>query len=331
MKHEKNRAERPPRDRLVAVFEAIQAGQYPNATTLSIDLEVSSRSIKRDIDQLRLHHGIDIGYDRVRHGYYLVDPGQGFRGAQFTEAEVLALFIARQALLAYRGTSLEPILSDGFRRLEKRFDSSQRFTVSDLSQLISFRIPAPEELQAEFFQTLTQALRETREVTFAYQGLADVEPKNRRVRPYHLGGVEYRWYLFGWDTMRQAVRTFALTRMSGLKLTRRRFEYPHDFDLISLLRGSFGVHAGEEGREVTVEIQFDHWAARLIRERRWHASQTLRDTEEGVILSLKLSGLDEIERWTLSWGSHARVLAPEELQHRIQKAARAILTPLSGR
>jgi len=325
MKHEDNRAQRLPRDRLVAVFEAIQAGQYPNATTLAVDLEVSSRSVKRDIDQLRLHHGIDIAYDRARHGYYLVDPGQGFRGAQFTEAEVLALFVARQALLAYRGTSLEPILSDGFRRLEKRFDSRQRFTVGDLSQLITLQIPAPEELQAEYFQTLTQALRESREVTFAYRGLADVEPKNRRVRPYHLGNVENRWYLFGWDTMRKAVRTFALTRMSRLELTHRRFEAPHEFDLIELLRGSFGVHAGEEGREVTVEIQFDAWAARLVRERRWHASQTLRDSGDGVILSVKLSGLDEIERWILSWGSHARVLAPDELRDRIHQAAAAIV------
>lgn len=310
MKHEEVRADRPPRERLIAVFEAIQAGHFPNATTLAVDLEVSPRSIKRDIDQLRLDHGIDIGYDRSRHGYYLVDPGQGFRTAQFTEAEVLALFIARQALQAYRGTPLEPILSDGFRRLEKRFDSRHRYSNSDLNSLISFRIPAPEELQAELFQTLTQALRESREITFNYHGLADTDTRNRVVHPYHLGWVDHRWYLFGWEKECEAVRTFALTRISKAVLTGRRFEGPGTFDLGEVLRGSFGVHSAEQGKEVTLEIQFDNWAARLIRERRWHATQTLRDTADGVILSLKLSGLDEIERWILSWGSHARVPTP---------------------
>ncbi len=194
IKHEEVRADRPPRDRLIAAFEAIQAGLFPNATTSAVDLKVGPHSIKRDIDHLRLHHGIDIGYYRTRHRYYLVDPGQGFRTAQFTEAEVLALFVAHQALQAYRGTPLEPFLADGFRCLEKRFDSRHRYSVSDLNRLISFRIPAPEELRAELFQTLSQALRESREINFNYHGLADTDARNRGVDPHHLGNVDHRLY-----------------------------------------------------------------------------------------------------------------------------------------
>ena len=43
-------------------------------------------------------------------------------------------------------------------------------------------------------------------------------------------------------------------------------------------------------------------------------------------LSMELGSLEEIERWVLSWGEHARVVEPEELKKIIRRAAQAILT-----
>ena len=42
-------------------------------------------------------------------------------------------------------------------------------------------------------------------------------------------------------------------------------------------------------------------------------------------MELELGGLEEIERWILSWGKHARVLAPMELVARIRDEARGIM------
>ena len=47
---------------------------------------------------------------------------------------------------------------------------------------------------------------------------------------------------------------------------------------------------------------------------------------DGSVIELELGGLEEIERWILSWGSHVRVLAPKELSARIRDEARAIAT-----
>jgi len=60
-----------------------------------------------------------------------------------------------------------------------------------------------------------------------------------------------------------------------------------------------------------VLIRFDELAADYIREKRWHPSQQLAELEDGgVQLRLKLSSLAEIQRWILSWGGGATVLAP---------------------
>ncbi len=41
-------------------------------------------------------------------------------------------------------------------------------------------------------------------------------------------------------------------------------------------------------------------------------------------MELELGGLEEIERWVLSWGTHVRVLGPRELAKRIAEQARTI-------
>ncbi|MFM8359655.1 MAG: helix-turn-helix transcriptional regulator, partial [Verrucomicrobiota bacterium] len=226
--------------RLMAIYQAIRSGHYPNANQLARALEVGTRTIKRDLEHLREGLGLDITYDAIRHGYFLADPDAAFPGGPFSEAEILALFVARQSLAAQRGTAVERILAEGFRRLESRLDGQQRYWLGDVGALVSFRAPAPEELAAEVFHELLGALRDRRELRFQYQGLSDPAPRTRQVRGYHLGCVDQKWYLFGWDTDREALRTFALSRMTGLEVTACRFQPPADFDLTQTLAGAFG-------------------------------------------------------------------------------------------
>jgi proteasome accessory factor B len=64
----------------------------------------------------------------------------------------------------------------------------------------------------------------------------------------------------------------------------------------------------------------------LVSERTWHESQRIRSLPDGSItLQLELGGLEEIERWVLSWGSHVRVLEPALLAQGIRDIAAAIL------
>ena len=73
-------------------------------------------------------------------------------------------------------------------------------------------------------------------------------------------------------------------------------------------------------------IQFNDRAADLIREKKWHESQQLRELKGGgAELRLKLSSLQEIERWVLRWGGDAKVLKPKELVDAVRQAAEKIL------
>jgi proteasome accessory factor B len=102
------------------------------------------------------------------------------------------------------------------------------------------------------------------------------------------------------------------------------FGRPADFSISNHLSDSFGVFKGKAKHRVL--IRFDAFAARLVSERQWHPSQKIKRLADGEIeLSMTLGGLEEIERWVLSWGEHATVLEPSELKRRIRRVAEAIL------
>src|SRR5204863_9981325 len=85
---------------------------------------------------------------------------------------------------------------------------------------------------------------------------------------------------------------------------------------------SFGVFAKPGKAKHTIRIALDGFAASRIEERQWHPSQRIKQVRDGRIeLSLTLGNLEEVERWILSWGSHAQVLAPVQLKQRIAKTA----------
>ena len=123
--------------------------------------------------------------------------------------------------------------------------------------------------------------------------------------------------MFALDVETHAVKKFVPGRMKALHATKITFVKPKGFSAAKELKNSFGIFSGS--KPTTVEILFDRFASRLIRERHWHSSQRITEMKGGRLkLSLELGGFEEVERWILSWGDHAHVLSPPELIDRIK-------------
>jgi proteasome accessory factor B len=54
------------------------------------------------------------------------------------------------------------------------------------------------------------------------------------------------------------------------------------------------------------------------------------EVDGGLVLTIRLRALPEVERWVLSWGAHVEVLTPVELRRRVAEVARAILARSEG-
>jgi predicted DNA-binding transcriptional regulator YafY len=310
---------RTPLQRMVRIHTELVEGRYPNCSKLARSIEVSSKTIQRDLEYMRDQLGLPIEYAASEHGYHYTEAVTHFPTIPATEGEVLALFVAQKALEQYRGTPFEQPLAGAFEKLADVLQDSLEIDLGDLAQALSFRHTGAAVTDLETFKRVTEGLMEERELNFTYRKLGASRSERRKVQPYHLASIDGQWYLFAWDTAREDIRTFVLSRIQSTPTKGPAFSKAIDFSLSDHLMGSFGVFAGEG--EHAVRIEFDDFAAQLIRERTWHPSQIVKELSGGRIqLSLQLDSLEEIERWVLSWGEHARVLAPRALQQRVRAA-----------
>lgn len=314
---------RPPLERMLRIHQALQLGGFPNASKLAKEIEVSSKTIHRDLEFMRDRMNLPVAFDAVRGGYFYNGEVSNFPTLQITEGEIFALVVAEKALQQYRGTSFEKPLLSAIRKMEQSLPDTVSLNLADISQTISFRTRAEPILNLQIFDALARAVAQRRQLELQYRKPGQkTEP--RIVDPYHLANINGEWYLFAFDHARNDIRTFAPARIQSAKVTGKTFERSQKFSLEKRLRDSFGVHSGEG--QYQVAIKFAPRVADYIREKKWHPSQTIREFKDGSLeLKMKLSSLPEIQRWILSWGADAKVLHPRELVESVRQAARSIL------
>jgi len=309
---------------MLRIHQAVQSGKIPNATTLARELEVSTKTVQRDLEFMRDRLELPIEYDGSRFGYRYTEEVAAFPTLQITEGELVALVIAEKALEQYRGTQFEKPLLSAIRKIEQSLPDSISLNLADVQQTISFRTRAEPVLDLEVFDGLAKATAHRRQLELTYRKPGRRDTEQRLVDPYHLANINGEWYLFAFDHARKDIRTFVPARVQAVKPTGRTFPRLQKFSLEKRLRGSFGVHSGEG--EYLVVLRFNARVADYVREKKWHESQQLRDVKGGgVELRLKLSSLAEVERWVLSWGGDAVVCQPPELAEAVRCAAKRIL------
>jgi proteasome accessory factor B len=307
------------------VWPACAYTRTTNASTLAREMEVSTKSVQRDIEFMRDRLNLPVAYDGSRFGYHYTEPVSSFPTFQITEGELVALLIAEKALEQYRGTNFEKPLVSALKKMAAQLPDTVSFNIAEWDQTISFRTSAEPILNLEIFDVLAKATAARKQLRFDYRKPGQQKADARVVDPYHLANINGEWFLFAFDHARNDIRTFVPARISNVEATGQTFPRPARFSLEKRLHDSFGVVSGQG--EFEVVIRFDAFAAGYIREKRWHPSQELRELKGGAAeLRMKLSSLAEVQRWVLSWGGHARAIAPKELAASVRQAAEQLLS-----
>lgn len=310
---------------MLRIHHALQSGKRPNALRLAAELEVSAKSIHRDLEFMRDRLDLPIEYDFEKRGFFYSGEVNTFPTLQITEGEIFALIVAEKALQQYRGTNFEKPLLSAIKKMEQSLPDTISLNLADIEQTISFRTRAEPILNLEIFDALAKATAQRRQIEMAYRKPGRRETEQRVIDPYHLANINGEWYLFAYDHGRKDIRTFAPVRIQSAKQTGKTFARPDKFSLEQRLRGSFGVHSGQGDYDVV--IRFDARVADVVREKKWHESQQLIELKNGgVEMHLKLSSLVEIQRWVLGWGGDAKVIKPRELSASVRESAKKILS-----
>lgn len=313
-----NRLSRPPLERMLKIHDELRRGALVNCTKLVAALEVSRKTIVRDIAFMRDRLDLPIEFDARIQAYRYTQPVNAFPTVNVTEGELLALLVAQRALEQYRGTPFHRQLEIAFGKLAGGLRDRISFSPAVEMQTVSFKNIGLGRTDLAVFNHLSAAVLHHEEVTFGYRKPGTTEASVRRVQPYHLANRENLWYLVGFDTERQALRTFALPRIANVVRTKTTFRRPADFSPEKFFANALGVLGGTGDWRVV--IRFSAAAAERVREREWHESQEMRDLPGGGLeLQLRLGALEEVEQWVLGWGAAAEVIGPPALRAKVKQ------------
>ena len=313
-------ANRPSVQRMLRIHQALQSGRS-QCLDLAGELEVSAKTIHRDLEFMRDRLELPLEYDAQQ--LAISTPGSqrlphpaDHRGRTLCPARrrKSAPAISRHQL---RKTAPQRHSEDG-----PSLPDTVSLNLEDIEQTISFRTSAEPILNLEIFDALAKATAQRQQLRSPIANRVSPEPR-RLIDPYHLANINGEWFLFAFDHLRGDIRTFVPARMREVKRNGKTFFRPRSFPWKSAAR-KFRRHSAEG--EYDVLIRFSSRVADYIREKKWHDSQRLSETRTGEVeLRMKLSSLQEVERWVLSWAGDAVALEPKELVDSVRRAAQRLL------
>lgn len=307
---------RPQHARLLFIDDKIRSGKYPNATTLSDEYEVSSRTITRDIEYMRDSLGAPIEYSSEHKGYYYTEANYFLPAIDIRESDFFAICITEQAIRQYENTPLYETLSGIFNRLKEHLPESIRVNTTWIDTRFTFMHDSLTTIRPDIWEAISRGLRQRNSLRITHRKPGADEDVERTVDPYHIVNFRGEWYLVAFCHLRKVVLRFAVSRIHRAGLLNIPYEIPAGFNFSSFIGSSFGIMT--EDTEHSVRILFSSDQAPYISERQWHRNQEIVQNYDGsVILSFATNSLFEVKRWVLSWGRSARVLEPAVLVKQI--------------
>ncbi len=321
-------------DRLLSLLMLLQARGRMTAQKLAQELEVSERTIYRDIDALSVAGVPVYGEAGPQGGYALLDSYRtNLTG--LTEGEVRALFmLSIPQPLADLGVSQE--LGAALRKLSAALPSTRRGDEQRVRQRFHLDAVAWDQVEesAPHLPTVHQAVWQDRKLHLAYRIHPLAVHVEQTVDPYGLVAKAGVWHLvYG---VNGALRVQRVAALLDARLSAESFQRPADFDLAQFwrewcaARKLSGIHY-----PVTVRVAPDFvpelpiYFGDPVRDQIARAGPA--DAEGWLTLQLSFESLEAARARILGFGRGVEVLAPYALRRSILDYAEQIAALYSNR
>ncbi len=202
--------------RLLRLLGLLQARPLWSGAALAARLEVTDRSVRRDIERLRTL-GYPVESTQGHGGGYRLSPGAAMPPLVFDDASAVAVAVG---LRLAAGTGIDGLGEDSLRALtvlDQVLPKRLRPVVDALSGSTSVLPRGRETVSPQVLLGLARAARGRVRVRFEYADRTGARSA-RDVEPYHVVSLHQRWYLMAHDTDRDDWRTFRLDRVDAASL-----------------------------------------------------------------------------------------------------------------
>jgi predicted DNA-binding transcriptional regulator YafY len=307
-------------DRLISLLLLLQSRRQCSARVLAEQLEVSERTIYRDVDAL-CAAGVPIYAERGSNGGIVLADGYRRALTNFGEDEIRALFVSGASALADLG--LERGLHRALEKLHGGLAAVQRRAAEKSRARIHLdqrRWNQPEPPRA-VLTTLRRAVWDDRCVRMRYED-RNRESTTRRVDPLGLVSKAGVWYLVARSNAE--LRSFRVERIRSVEELAERFERPANFDLERYWSESAARFAqSSRSGECAVLLRVRHEA--LDRLTLYWPAEIESRGERDALVRVTFPGREIALFQLLAWSDAATLLEPAELCREVVARARQAL------
>jgi predicted DNA-binding transcriptional regulator YafY len=275
-----------------ASFDEIMATLKAASEIHSANYVISKRTFQRDIQDINELYGIEICNDKRNNHYYINNE---------------------------ESTPLN-------ERIIEAFDTFHALNFSDqVADCMAFE--NRRALGTEHLFGLLHAIKNCVQVCFNHRKYGSTSPKKRRVEAYLLKEFRGRWYLLGVDAGDQAIKSFALDRLSDLEITNIPFEKTRSKEVGQYYHHSFGIVGPNKSADPEqVILEFSPLQGEYIKSLPLHHSQqVLRDDKEGFQVAITIHITHDFIMELLSHGAEVKVIEPSSLKVAMQQVYKKAL------
>jgi predicted DNA-binding transcriptional regulator YafY len=313
--------------RLVSLLLLLQTRGPQTAEELARELEVSTRTVYRDVEALS-ESGVPIYAERGPGGGIRLVDGYRTRLTGLTTEEADSLFLSGLPGPAAE-LGLGTVVAAARLKVLAALPPELRARASRISQRFHFDAPGwfrtgstPAHLE-----TLASAVWENRAVDVVYR--REGKPVNRRLEPLGLVIKAGVWYLVARAAGGGTTRTYRVSRVLNATLLEDRFERPEGFDLGAYWADSIMAYERDLPRfSITIRVApgvYEQVAERLSEEVLRELQRRPDPDGRGDLLLLTFDWDDQAEIALFQLGPLVELVEPAELRSRLVARARAIL------
>ncbi|MET0494261.1 MAG: WYL domain-containing protein, partial [Actinoplanes sp.] len=200
--------------RLLALLSLLQTRRDWSGTVLADRLDISLRTVRRDVDRLR-ELGYPIAAVKGPDGGYRLSAGTELPPLLFDDEQAVALTIALQIAATTQGSGLAEPAERALHTIRQVMPSRLRHRINALSVTAVDRPTTrpPEPVDGDVLLAISAAVHTHEILRFGY-GSDSADKPPRRAEPHHVITWDGRWYVIAWDLDRVDWRTFRADRMT---------------------------------------------------------------------------------------------------------------------
>jgi predicted DNA-binding transcriptional regulator YafY len=314
--------------RLISILLLLQTRGRMTAQALADELEVSVRTVYRDVDSLS-EAGVPIYGDRGPDGGYQLIDGYQTRLTGLTADEAETLFLAGMPGPAAE-LGLGTVLAAAQLKLMAALPPELRSRAGRIRE--RFHLDAPgwfqESEQPPYLAIVADAVWNQRPLEIRYERWGGVTVE-RTVEPLGVVLKAGSWYLVA--AVEGQSRTYRVSRLLDVQAVDGHFERPEEFDLVTywqswsedFLDRLYRYHAVVRLSPRAIDmlpVLFSRVAARNAL-----ASAEPPDAEVWVRLTIPIESSIHAPVELLRFGADAEVISPPELREEIAAAARGLV------